>query len=496
MATTVRGIDLLQEQLKKAREHLKDVDENIKKITGRSPDDFSRPGQRRISIGRGGDDTGDRGRGRLFNVSRRGIPDDAPSAKRRAVGNAFSRLGPRPGGGGRGRGRNRRDSGDEDEMRGKPVLPSVVQASDSRSRRETIDQQNKDTKGNARNRRMFGLLLGTLQRFKDDSQEKQDRDKRRRDIELKLEERAVQEREDVKKERQMLFNARKRKQQELRQLETKMELVKLQKDWERETKKLSNFIRTKTRPHIYYLPKELIPSTIRKQQDTRKFIDELVTKRRKKLEEEIEALVRVREEEHGTEEEEEGEYEEEEEDRKEEDKERGKRKRHHDDQSRDDQEHHDDDEGHPDDQDHHHDEGHHDDQERFHDDQVRMEEDKENDNSNDRVKSPRARQDSGCKEEGEGGREVEGVGEEKIEEDALEVAPVPTEVREERVREAEVSVIHSPQMHQIRPREEPRGAPMAINEPMESEDFYGQEQIPEDLDRRAMMHEVSESVED
>jgi hypothetical protein len=40
MATAVRGIDLLQEQLKKAQEHLKDVDENIKKLTGRSPDDF------------------------------------------------------------------------------------------------------------------------------------------------------------------------------------------------------------------------------------------------------------------------------------------------------------------------------------------------------------------------------------------------------------------------------------------------------------------------
>ena len=37
MADSVRGVDLLQTELEKAKESLKDVDESIKKLTGRDP---------------------------------------------------------------------------------------------------------------------------------------------------------------------------------------------------------------------------------------------------------------------------------------------------------------------------------------------------------------------------------------------------------------------------------------------------------------------------
>ena len=35
----VKGVELLQKELQKAQENLKDVDENIKKLTGRDPKD-------------------------------------------------------------------------------------------------------------------------------------------------------------------------------------------------------------------------------------------------------------------------------------------------------------------------------------------------------------------------------------------------------------------------------------------------------------------------
>lgn len=37
MAETMRGVSLLQNELEKARESLKGVDENIRKLTGRDP---------------------------------------------------------------------------------------------------------------------------------------------------------------------------------------------------------------------------------------------------------------------------------------------------------------------------------------------------------------------------------------------------------------------------------------------------------------------------
>ncbi|KAG9344831.1 hypothetical protein JZ751_010520 [Albula glossodonta] len=83
MAVAVRS---LQDQLEKAKESLKNVDENIRKLTGRDPNEL-RPGQaRRISIpGIGG------GRGRGINLLRRGLSDSGggPPAKQRDIEGAL-----------------------------------------------------------------------------------------------------------------------------------------------------------------------------------------------------------------------------------------------------------------------------------------------------------------------------------------------------------------------------------------------------------------------
>lgn len=119
----------------------------------------------------------------------------------------------------------------------------------------------------------------------------------RKAIEEKLELKAVEEKERVRKERQTLFNQRKREQAKLRSLEQKMELVNIvsdqwhryylqlqlivivivltlqHKEWEAQTKKLMNFARTKAKPHIYYKPKSHNSATEKKVKETAKVLE-------------------------------------------------------------------------------------------------------------------------------------------------------------------------------------------------------------------------------
>ncbi|KAL4238910.1 hypothetical protein ACF0H5_003617 [Mactra antiquata] len=284
----VRGVNLLQNELEKAKESLKDVDENIRKLTGRDPTG-QRP-VRRVSIG-GSDSRGGKsgpGAERIFSLARRGIIKDEPGLGRRG-GGAFSRLGPRAGGRER-RGRGQ-DSGDEEDM--KPALQSSVIATpkEERSRQVSIEEQSKDRKGQARNRRMFGLLLGTLQKFKDESKESKEKEEQRIKIEKKLDEKFKQEKEDIIKERRQLFQERRKKQFRIRLIEQKMEMVKNHENWEVETRKLENFIRTKARPHIFYMPKIITTDVEAKLIDTKAAVDVMIENRRKKMEVEIEDLM-------------------------------------------------------------------------------------------------------------------------------------------------------------------------------------------------------------
>ena len=70
-----------------------------------------------------------------------------------------------------------------------------------------------------RSKRMFGNLLGTLQRFKQDENKIKDREQKKRKIEEKIEEKTVKEREDAKKKKFELFTEREKKKHELKILE-------------------------------------------------------------------------------------------------------------------------------------------------------------------------------------------------------------------------------------------------------------------------------------
>uniref|UniRef100_A0A8C5FB22 Pinin n=2 Tax=Gadus morhua TaxID=8049 RepID=A0A8C5FB22_GADMO len=257
MAVVVRS---LQDQLEKAKESLKNVDENIRKLTGRDPNE-SRPGQlRRLSgpmaAGPGG------GRGRGSNLLRRGLSDmggGAPPAKQRDIEGALLRLA----GDQRARRDSRHDSDaeDDDDVKKPALQSSVVATSKERTRRDLIQDQTMDERGKQRNRRMFGLLMGTLQKFKQESNVATDKQKRRCEIEQKLEVQAEAEKKKVEGERRELFEERRAKQTELKLLEQKVELAQLQDEWNSHNVLLVKFIRTKAKPHIFYKPGKVCSAT-------------------------------------------------------------------------------------------------------------------------------------------------------------------------------------------------------------------------------------------
>ena len=143
-----------------------------------------------------------------------------------------------------------------------------------------------------RNKRMLGQLLGTLERFrKEDKQLSGTEAFMRRSNSLqRAEQRAREESEKLRQQEREQIAEKRRRDLTLRARvaakaeEKKLELLFLQ--WSEHHKKLSNFIRTKAEPPIYYRPK--IPlhedATILEQQKEQEFL-EWKTARREELSE-------------------------------------------------------------------------------------------------------------------------------------------------------------------------------------------------------------------
>lgn len=178
----------------------------------------------------------------------------------------FSRLsGPPMRGGGT-------SNNDNEEPMVKPKLNSRV-IREMPTRQEIVAAQGTDAASKARNRRMFGSLLGTLQKFCQEESRLKQREDRKAQIEKKLEDQQQQERENMKRERQDLFTNRKRQQMEIKMLEMKMQRMKELETWEEAKKPLRSFIRTKTKPRIYFLPKVMDKKMEKKLTDSKAEMD-------------------------------------------------------------------------------------------------------------------------------------------------------------------------------------------------------------------------------
>ena len=68
---------------------------------------------------------------------------------------------------------------------------------------------------------MFGNLLGTLQRFRQDENKVTERELKKREIELKIDEKTEKEKDEAKKKKQELFTDLEKQRQQFRILQVK-----------------------------------------------------------------------------------------------------------------------------------------------------------------------------------------------------------------------------------------------------------------------------------
>lgn len=198
---------------------------------------------------------------------------DVPFSKRRSDFNhkIFSRLGSK-----------------EEELDDfpKPKVSSRVitreQVPASRENALAMQSKNNDL---ARNKRMFGSLLGTLQKFR--NEEDKGVQEKRAQIDMKIEKQQLLVKEQLKQEKDSLITDRRRKQLEIRSLEMKMFKLRTFKAWEEHKLALVNFIGTKTKPQIFYLPKIMSPATESLMKESHQELQQMIVDRRRAVDDEI-----------------------------------------------------------------------------------------------------------------------------------------------------------------------------------------------------------------
>lgn len=232
----------VQEQLQRARDNLRHVEEGIKKTAISSNLRF-------------GDNEGGRGRpgrrlmGRLGGVQRFREETDAgvdePPLKK-SLSSVASRLGPL----------NTENKPDNDNDDDAPTLKSTVTLSQIQDRESASSVVN-DTKTLNRSKRLFGsLLMGTLRQFKQEKEKTKTAESKQAEMWDKINQKEAEQVALTAADRRRLESAKAEVNQEIRLLEEKMELAEMKVRAIEERDTYAEFIRTKTKPSLYYQPKE------------------------------------------------------------------------------------------------------------------------------------------------------------------------------------------------------------------------------------------------
>lgn len=267
----------LRAQLENERSSLYKIDENIKKIvqtTGRFNDRFNPAGEYARPHNRLG------GRNLFLDGGNNFKNDDQLAKRKHETKTVFSRLSARV-----------HDSDGEDDGPGvkRARVPSAV-CRELPTRAAVLRAQGDDEQARTRNRRIFGSLLGTLQKFKQEEIVLQTKEEKKAQVERKIEEQARLEKEREQKERKTLFAERDHKKATIKALEAKMARVQEFEKWEASQKSLANFILTKAKPHIYWLPKKMSDKANEKLVSSRKYHEKCMIKKRQELQEELQRI--------------------------------------------------------------------------------------------------------------------------------------------------------------------------------------------------------------
>lgn len=256
------SISELQQARDALKQNIHDVDENIKKLTGRDPEQGGRLSTpRRIQLKRNSYGTP----GSTQPPTKR-----TPVERRRWGNSALSS-------------RQNLDSGGEEEEKQKPTVPSSVVATGKPI--ESLQRPvREDTQTRKRNQRMFGLLLGTLKQFKQESKFKSEQECKQEEKLQKVEEQVEKDKEDALRERKELFQSRRDKQKELKKVEFKLEMAELVVDLQSHYQHMKDYIQLKSTPRLFYKPKQHNKKTSKLLEDSRTSLKESLEQRLKEIE--------------------------------------------------------------------------------------------------------------------------------------------------------------------------------------------------------------------
>ncbi|XP_023944594.1 pinin [Bicyclus anynana] len=262
----------LRAQLESEKSSLFKIDENIKKIvqtSGRFTDRFNAS----TDYTRGGSRVG--GRNSYPDAGHNYRNDEQPKRKHETK-TVFSRLS----------GRAHDSDGEDEGVPKRARVPSAV-CRELPSRASVLRAQGDDEQARTRNRRIFGSLLGTLQKFKQEEIVLQTKEDKKAQVERKIEEQARQEKERELKERKTLFAEREHKKATIKALEAKMARLQEFERWEAAHGCLGNFILCKAKPSVYWLPKKMSEKAQEKLDESKKYHEKYLSRKRQELQEEL-----------------------------------------------------------------------------------------------------------------------------------------------------------------------------------------------------------------
>lgn len=180
----------------------------------------------------------------------------------------------------------------EDETTRKPVVSSYVIAKPIviPSRKEAASVKlSRETR--ARDKRMFGALLGTLKKFRQEETQLKEKVDKKAQVEKKLEDAAIQEKERIREDKVKLMKARRDRELYIEEVECHLAKVKSHEEWEEYQKPLFNYIKTSTDPPIYYSPALHCEETEEKLKQSQAELNETIEKERQEIKREVDKIL-------------------------------------------------------------------------------------------------------------------------------------------------------------------------------------------------------------
>lgn len=188
------------------------------------------------------------------------------------------------------------DSSAEDESlecKHNPKLSSVLvrphhqqQLADEAKRKALMESQRNDKQVFDRNKRMFGMLMGTLKQFKTEETGRERQTIKRSRIEEKLELAVEKERAFINDKVELASPPR--QDGEDHSDGTKLDITNRFKNWEQSHRHLRFYIQTQAKPKIFWLPKEHNSTTEKMLKETKDYFSLCVAERTAKLKKELE----------------------------------------------------------------------------------------------------------------------------------------------------------------------------------------------------------------